>query len=191
MELVFVSHNIGKVNEAKNILGKAFIIKSLTDVGYTQEIPETHPTLEENAFQKCSKVFDDLHVNCFADDSGLEVDALNGQPGVFSARYAGEACIAEDNMDRLLTELNGIADRKARFHTVISLILSGTEFRFHGTLEGSISLQMKGDNGFGYDPVFIPAGYDKTMAQIPSEIKNTISHRYIALQQMADFLNSL
>lgn len=186
--LIFATNNKHKIEEVNQILHDKFTIVSLKEIGYFEDIPETEPTLEGNASLKAWHIFDRYNASCFADDTGLEVEALNGEPGVFSARYAGEGHNFSLNVDKLLRNLTGLTNRKARFRTVISLIMNGNEIFFEGVINGKIIEERKGTNGFGYDPVFIPEGYDITMAEMPSELKNKISHRAIAMQKMADFL---
>ena len=188
MKIVFATNNPNKVKEIKSILGGDFEIVSLKDIGCKEELPETQETLEGNALQKAKYVSDNYKVNCFADDTGLEVEALNGAPGVYSARYAGEKCLAEDNMDKLLSELEGIENRKAKFRTVISLILNGKEYYFEGEISGEITTKKSGLEGFGYDPIFKPTGYDVTFSEMELEEKSRISHSGKAVAKLATFL---
>lgn len=188
--LVFASHNAHKVKEINQLLEGKYNVQSLAESGFTEEIEETGSTLTENALLKAISIYSKLHCDCFADDTGLEVDALGGRPGVYSARYAGEPKNDSNNIQLLLQELNGIEKRTARFKTVIALIIKGKEYLFEGVVEGRISEEMNGNNGFGYDPVFIPAGYDITFAQMTAAQKNDISHRAIAVRKLADFLCS-
>ena len=191
MELVFVSGNNNKVKEIRKKLPLIYQLKGLKDLNFTEDIPETSNTFEGNAKQKASYIHSKFNVNCFADDSGLEVDYLNGAPGVYSARFAGEEKDDAKNNSLLLEKLNGISNRKARFKTVICLILEGKEYFYEGFVEGVITDNYKGDGGFGYDPIFIPNGYDRTFAEMTLEEKNQLSHRAIAVQKMIDFLNEL
>ena len=191
MELVFVSGNNNKVKEIRKKLPLIYELKGLKDLNFTEDIPETSNTFEGNAKQKASYIYSKFNVNCFADDSGLEVDYLNGAPGVYSARFAGEEKDDAKNNSLLLEKLNGISNRKARFKTVICLILEGKEYFFEGFVEGVVTDYYKGDGGFGYDPIFIPNGYDRTFAEMTLEEKNQLSHRAIAVQKMIDFLNEL
>ena len=191
MELVFVSGNNNKVKEIRKKLPLIYQLKGLKDLNFTEDIPETSNTFEGNAKQKASYIYSKFNVNCFADDSGLEVDYLNGAPGVYSARFAGEEKDDAKNNSLLLEKLNGISNRKARFKTVICLILEGKEYFYEGFVEGVITDNYKGDGGFGYDPIFIPNGYDRTFAEMTLEEKNQLSHRAIAVQKMIDFLNEL
>ncbi len=191
MELVFVSHNPHKVEEIKEILAPGFSLKGLGDICCKEDIPEPHQTLEENALEKARYVNRKFGVNCFADDTGLEVDALNGLPGVHSARFAGEAKDSEANIRKLLKNLEGKKNRRARFRTVIALIISGKEYLFEGVVNGHITLEKAGKEGFGYDPVFIPEGYQTTFAQMPLPEKNRISHRGRAIKKLTRFLRSL
>lgn len=191
MELVFVTGNVNKAREVNAVLGHSVVVKSLKDLGFDEEIPETQDTLAGNALQKARYIHDRFGVNCFADDTGLCVQALDGRPGVYSARYAGEQCNAEDNMTKLLAELEGQENRTAYFSTVIALILNGTEYLFEGRAEGAITTKRSGSQGFGYDPIFQPNGYDVTFAEMTLDEKNKISHRARATRNLADFLASL
>ncbi|TLX77159.1 non-canonical purine NTP diphosphatase [Labilibacter sediminis] len=191
MKLVFATNNLNKLEEIKKILDKSIILKSLSDINCHEEIPETGNTLEINAFQKSKYIFDKYKLNCFADDTGLEIDALNGEPGVYSARYAGEEKDASKNMKKVLKKLNGIDNRKARFRTVISLILDGKEFQFEGIVNGKIELKASGVKGFGYDPIFTPDGFNQTFAEMDLATKNKISHRGKAVQKLVEFINKL
>jgi XTP/dITP diphosphohydrolase len=191
MKLVFASNNSHKLEEVKSILGKDIQILSLNDIGFSLELPETTGTIMGNAIQKATALFEATSLLCFADDSGLEVRALHGLPGVDSAHYAGPQRDTQANYERVLHELAGKQDRSARFVTMISLILPTGSFLFEGEVAGRIANEPSGEYGFGYDPVFIPDGYTSTFAQLPGEIKNQISHRAMALNKMADFLRSL
>lgn len=188
MELIFGTHNDNKVKEINSLLPSGYIIKSLTDLGYNTEIEESGTTLEENALIKAKTIFNTFKKNCFADDSGLEVFALGGKPGVYSARYAGNHKNAEDNTDKILHELKGINDRQAQFRTVIALIFEGSEYLFEGIIKGKISTMPLGRNGFGYDPIFIPEKHQLTFAQLKLNEKNKISHRSRAFQKLVEFL---
>lgn len=189
MKIVFVTNNQHKLDEIKNILGQEFNIVSLNDIGCYDDIPETGDTLEENASQKSNYIASRYALDCFADDTGLEVDALGGQPGVHSARYAEETDHdSQANMAKLLDKLGNNNNRKARFRTVISLIVHGKEHRFEGIVEGRIAHQPSGVRGFGYDPVFIPDGYDKSFAELGDEVKNQISHRARAVRKLAEHI---
>jgi XTP/dITP diphosphohydrolase len=189
MDLVFASNNQHKVEEVQVLIGTKINLKSLNEIGCHDEIPETGDTFIENASQKSRFVYERYHLNCFADDSGLEIDALNGEPGVHSAHYSGSRDFQE-NMSLVLARLEGKTDRKARFKTVISLILEGKEHLFEGIIEGEISLQQSGKRGFGYDPIFIPEGYEISFAEMSVEEKNKISHRARAMEKLIQFLNS-
>jgi XTP/dITP diphosphohydrolase len=189
MDLVFASNNQHKVEEVQVLIGTKINLKSLNEIGCHDEIPETGDTFIENASQKSRFVYERYHLNCFADDSGLEIDALNGEPGVHSAHYSGSRDFQE-NMSLVLARLEGKTDRKARFKTVISLILEGKEHLFEGIIEGEISLQQSGKRGFGYDPIFIPEGYEISFAEMSAEEKNKISHRARAMEKLIQFLNS-
>jgi XTP/dITP diphosphohydrolase len=189
MKLVFATNNRHKLEEIRHMLLNTNIeILSLQDIGCTDEIPETSHTLEGNALQKAEYIFDKYKLNCFADDTGLEVEALNGDPGVYSARYAGEACSFEDNIDKLLLNMQQAKNRKACFKTVIALILDGVQYLFLGEVAGEILTERKGTNGFGYDPVFKPQGYELSFAEMDAETKNGLSHRYHATNKLTDFL---
>lgn len=190
MELIFATNNLHKLSEIRAILKDKFQIKSLKDIGFVGDIPETNPTILENASQKSHFIYDRYKINCFADDTGLEIEALNGEPGVYSARYAGEKATYEDNMYKTLREMNGKTNRNARFITVISLIIDGKEYFFEGIVNGIITTEPHGFDGFGYDPIFMPEGYDITFAQMSAELKNSISHRGLAMQKLVDFLNN-
>ena len=190
MELVFATNNKHKVKEITDLLDDNFRILGLADLNITEDIPEEADTLEENALFKARFVHEKTGRNVFADDTGLEVTALGGAPGVYSARYAGENKSFDDNIEKLLREMKGANDRSARFRTVIALILDGTEYLFEGTVEGEILKERRGTGGFGYDPVFLATGYDRTFAEIPLGEKNKISHRAKAMRQLLDFLNA-
>lgn len=188
MELIFATHNQHKTQEARAILGEKWTLKNLHDIGCEEEIPETTDTLQGNALQKAQYVVDHFHTNCFADDTGLEIEALDGRPGVYSARYAGEHCTYQDNVNKVLEEMQGMTNRKACFKTVIALILDGETYLFEGRVDGTIIETPRGTNGFGYDPVFVPDGYDQTFAEMGDEEKNSISHRARAMQKLMEFL---
>ncbi len=190
-KIVFATNNQHKLSEVRNILSDDFEIISLKELGFNDDIPETGVTLAENASQKSQFIFEKFQVDCFSDDTGLEVEALNGAPGVYSARYAGEKATYEDNVNKLLFEMKGQTNRKAAFKTVISLILDGKEYLFEGKVEGKIVPVKRGAGGFGYDPVFLPAGFDKTFSEMPPELKNKISHRGKATAKLVDFLQAL
>jgi len=189
MELVFATNNAHKLEEVQQMVGDKFVLKSLADIGCDDDIPETGVTFQENAKQKTDYLFQKYSIDCFGDDSGLEIDALNGEPGVYSARYSGSRDM-EKNIDLVLEKLQGQEDRKARFKTVISLFLQGEQFFFEGTVEGRIIAGRTGTAGFGYDPIFIPDGYDQTFAEMSLEEKNKISHRSKAVSKLVEFLNS-
>lgn len=198
MKIVFATNNQHKLREIRELLGDQFEILSLADIGCHEDIPETGNTLEANAHQKAEYVFDHYHIDCFADDTGLEVDALGGAPGVHSARYAeGTDHNSEANMDKLLRELGNNTNRQARFRTVISLIqmeggnpVCSREYQFEGSVEGRIGHEKHGNGGFGYDPLFIPEGYDKSFAELGEEVKNQISHRARAVKKLAEWLKA-
>ena len=191
MKIVFATNNKHKLEEIKDILGKDFEIVSLAEIGCHEDIPETGLTLEENARQKSTYIVEHYNHDCFADDTGLEVDALNGEPGVHSARYAeGTDHDSEANMRKLLSKMSNVKDRTARFRTVISLIINGVEHQFEGCVEGRIATEKHGKEGFGYDPIFIPEGYNKSFAELGEEVKNQISHRARAVKKLAEYLSS-
>ena len=188
MKLVFASNNKNKIQEIQALVPKHIQIVSLEDIGCTEDIPETADTIEGNAILKANYVTEKYGYNCFADDTGLEVDALNGAPGVYSARYAGEQKDANDNMDKLLSELEDKSNRKANFKTVIALNLNGKQNLFTGIINGKIIEEKIGTNGFGYDPIFVADGYEKTFAELSMEEKSTISQRGIAVKELILFL---
>jgi XTP/dITP diphosphohydrolase len=188
MKLVFATNNPHKLKEIQPLLGEQITLVSLNDIGHLNDLPEEQETLEGNASQKAKYVYDHYGLNCFADDTGLEVEALNGMPGVYSARYAGDDKNPQANINKLLKELNGATNRKARFRTVISLIIDGREKRFDGIVNGEIIDYMRGTEGFGYDPIFIPEGYNITFAEMPLDEKNKISHRSRAINKLAEYL---
>lgn len=191
MNLCFATDNQHKLSEIQALLGKSFIIRSLEEIGCREEIPEIHPTIRENSLAKAEYVYSRYRVNCFADDTGLEVDALGGEPGVHSARYAGPGKNSNDNITLLLKNLQGHSDRKARFLTIITLILDGKVEYFEGMAEGTIIKEKRGVNGFGYDPIFIPLGYSRTFAEMLPEEKNRISHRALASGKLVEYLRAL
>lgn len=190
-ELVFATNNAHKLSEVQHLLGNKFHLLSLKDIRLEEEIPEDYDTLEQNAVQKARYIFDKTHMNCFADDTGLEVEALNGRPGVFSARYAGEGKNPKDNIKKLLKELEGVTNRKARFRTVVALIIENKEYLFEGIVNGQIIETERGTDGFGYDPVFLPDGYSETFAEMNLNQKNLISHRARAVGKLVDFLKKV
>ena len=186
--LVFATNNRHKLDEVQQMVGDKFKIVSLADIKCFDEIPETADTLEGNALQKAHFVKENYGYDCFADDTGLEVESLNNEPGVYSARYAGEACSFEDNMNKLLTNLQGVDNRSACFRTVIALIKDGEEHLFSGMINGSITETKQGVGGFGYDPIFMPEGYNQTFSELGEAIKNGISHRAEAVKRLNAFL---
>ena len=188
MKLYFATNNIHKLKEVQEVVGDSFQIESMRSLGINEDIPEDQQTLEGNALQKARFLYDRTGESCFADDTGLEVDALNGAPGVYSARYAGETKNSLDNMALLLKNMSGIQNRKARFRTVIALILDGKEYLFEGIVNGTIAEVPRGTAGFGYDPLFVPDGFSTTFAEMDSEAKNAISHRGRAVEKLAAFL---
>jgi len=191
MDLVFATNNQHKLIEINTILNDTFRILSLKDINCSDEIPETGNTLEANASQKAWYIYNKYNINCFADDTGLEIATLNNKPGVFSARYAGEERSSEKNMKKVLLELEGKTNREAQFRTVIALIIDGKEILFEGVVKGSIIKNERGGKGFGYDPIFVPEGYNKTFAEMGMDIKNRISHRANAVKKLSDYLKTL
>ncbi|MCF6241092.1 MAG: non-canonical purine NTP diphosphatase [Bacteroidales bacterium] len=187
-KIVFATNNEHKLRELKEILSGKFEILSLKEIACMEDIPETADTIEENSMQKAEYVYRKYNIDCFADDTGLEIEALNGRPGVYSARYAGEEKNMEKNIEKILFELKDKDNRKARFKTVISLILNGKKHQFEGIVNGKIIEKKQGIGGFGYDPVFIPDGYNQTFAEMPAKEKNRISHRGRAVQKLVEFL---
>jgi XTP/dITP diphosphohydrolase len=187
-KIIFATNNQHKLTEIQHIIGDRFQISGLDEIGFKGDIIEYGKTLKENASIKSRHIFDLYKLDCFADDTGLEIDALEGRPGVFSARYAGEEGNAENNIKKVLEEMQDIQNRKARFLTVISLILDGEEYFFEGKIEGTIIKSKQGSHGFGYDPIFIPNGYKNTFAEMPAELKNRISHRANAMAKLTEFL---
>ena len=187
-KLVFATNNAHKLEEISNILGKKIELLSLKDIQCTADIPETAATLEGNAMQKAEYIFQHFGLNCFADDTGLEVEALDGAPGVYSARYAGSGHDSEANMKKLLENLQGVTNRKAQFRTAICLIMNGEKHLFEGICKGHIIEEKRGGAGFGYDPIFVPEGYEQTFAELGNDIKNKISHRAKAVEMLCDFL---
>lgn len=189
-KLVFATNNPNKLKEARAILQDKVEVVSLADINCYDDIPETAQTLEGNALIKAKYVFEHFHLDCFSDDTGLEVDALGGEPGVYSARYAGTDKDSEANMKKVLDKLKDISNRKAHFRTVIALIIDGQEYSFDGTIKGEITTEKCGTSGFGYDPIFRPFQSEYTFAEMPAEEKNHISHRALALQKLNDFIKT-
>lgn len=186
--LVFATNNKHKLEEVQALIGDKFRLKTLGEIGCLDEIPETGTTFRENASQKSHYIWDRFNMNCFSDDSGLEVDALNGEPGVYSAHYSGSRD-SEENLQLVLDKMTGIKDRSARFKCIISIILDGNEHFFEGTVEGEITESRSGSAGFGYDPIFRPQGYEVSFAEMSAEEKNRISHRAQAVSKLVEFLN--
>lgn len=191
MTLVFATANQNKVKEIQALIPDSIRLLGLSDIQCLEEIPETQPTVEGNAAQKAFYVFEKYHHNCFADDTGLEVEALDNRPGVMSARYAGDAKNASDNMDKLLAELKNETNRTARFKTIISLVINGEETLFEGVVEGTILKEKRGEKGFGYDPIFLPHGSDRSFAEMELAEKNKISHRALAVNKLVAYLNKV
>jgi len=189
-KIVFATGNSNKLKEIKFAVD-GFEIVGLTDLDINEEVPETGTTLKENALQKAKYVYDKTGLNCFSDDTGLEIEALNNRPGVYSAMYAGDDCNAENNMQKVLKELSSLRNRKAKFKTVIALIMNGKKFFFDGTVHGEILQEKKGSDGFGYDPIFKPEGQKETFAQMSIDLKNKISHRGLAVKKLVAFLEAL
>jgi XTP/dITP diphosphohydrolase len=187
-KLVVATNNAHKLEEISAILGNEMELLSLKDIGCEADIPETADTLEGKARQKARYIYENYQLDCFADDTGLEVEALDGAPGVFSARYAGNGHDSEANMQKLLRELEGKQNRKAQFRTAICLIMGGEEYLFEGIVKGEIIEEKRGSAGFGYDPIFVPEGFDKTFAELGNEVKNTVSHRSLAVEKLCRFL---
>ncbi|WKK76412.1 non-canonical purine NTP diphosphatase [Marivirga salinae] len=190
MKICFATNNPNKIKEVAQLLGEDFQLVGLKEIGCNEELREDQSTLEGNAQQKAEYVFDHYNINCFADDTGLEIEALNSEPGVFSARYAGPQRSDKDNMALVLERLSASTNRKARFRTVISAFIDDQKHFFEGIVEGEIANEYNGDKGFGYDPIFIPKGYSQTFAQMSLEEKNKISHRAIAVRKLVDFLQT-
>ncbi len=188
MKIVFATNNKHKLRELQQILAKKIKLLGLEDINCFEEIPETSPTIEENSMQKADYVRDKYKADCFADDTGLEIEALDGRPGVYSARYAGDEKNMDRNIEKVLSELENKDNRNARFKTVISLILNGEKHQFEGIINGKIIKDKKGIGGFGYDPVFVPNGYDITFGEMDADIKNSISHRGLAVKKLVNFL---
>jgi len=191
MTLVFATGNVNKVKEIQVLIPSSIKLMGLSDINCTEEIPETQSTIEGNAAQKAFYVFEKYHHNCFADDTGLEVDALDGRPGVLSARYAGEAKDANANMDKILHELKNKSNRSARFKTIVSLVIDGEEIQFEGVVEGTILKEKRGSKGFGYDPIFLPNGSERSFAEMDITEKNKISHRALAVKKLVTYLNKV
>lgn len=189
--LVFATNNQHKLFEIRKALEERIIIQGLREAGINEDIPETGSSFEENALQKALYIYNKYHVSCFADDTGLEIEALNGRPGIYSARYAGEDCNFENNINKVLKEMHDAENRNARFRTVIALFIDGKIKLFEGIINGSLLTEKRGQHGFGYDPIFVPKGYKLTFAEMHIEEKNKISHRGIAVRKLAEFLFNL
>ena len=191
MDLVFATNNLNKLFEIRNLLPESIRVLALNDINCTEELLEEQDTLEGNALQKARYIYNTYGVNCFADDTGLEIEYLDGKPGVYSARYAGKACIAEDNINKVLLELEGVINRSANFRTVIALIISGEEYIFEGKCQGLITEKRLGKQGFGYDPIFLPLNSTMTFAEMSVKRKGEISHRGRAVSVLIDFLSNI
>ena len=191
MKIVFATNNAHKLDEVRQVVGDKFALVSLRECGIVEDIPENEPTLEGNALAKARYIYERTGADCFADDTGLEVDALDGEPGVRSARYATDGHDDEANKRLLLERLKGVENRAAQFRTAVALIMGGKEYLFEGIVRGRIATEQHGEGGFGYDPLFVPEGYDRTFAQMSAEEKNAISHRGRAVRKLAEFLQNL
>ena len=191
MKIVFATNNAHKLDEVRQVVGDKFTLVSLRECGIVEDIPENEPTLEGNALAKARYIYERTGADCFADDTGLEVDALGGEPGVRSARYATDGHDDEANKRLLLERLQGVENRAAQFRTAVALIMGGKEYLFEGIVRGRIATEQHGEGGFGYDPLFVPEGYDRTFAQMSAEEKNAISHRGRAVRKLAEFLKDL
>lgn len=191
LKLVFATNNKNKIKEIKHLIGNSIELLSLEDIGCLEDIPETSDTIQGNAIQKAKYVYDNYGYNCFADDTGLEIDSLNGEPGIYSARYAGEQRNPEDNMNKVLEKLNDATNRNAQFKTVIALIINGELSCFEGIVKGEMTRVRSGEEGFGYDPIFKPKGYDITYSEMNLELKNKISHRALATHQLIEHLQKM
>ncbi|MBQ4231159.1 MAG: RdgB/HAM1 family non-canonical purine NTP pyrophosphatase [Salinivirgaceae bacterium] len=190
-ELIFATHNQHKSDEVARMIGDLYTVKDLSQTGIDEDIPETGSTLEANARQKATYVYNRLGVSVFADDTGLEVEALEGRPGVITARYAGPECDSVKNMRKLLVELANEENRRAQFRTVICLKIGESEYLFEGVVKGTITREFSGEEGFGYDPIFMPDGYNQTFAEMPMDVKNKISHRGLAIEKLVAFLRQI
>ena len=189
MNIIFATSNLNKLKEIENLIPKDINLNNLKDLNFNEEIPENEKTIEGNAIYKAKFIHTKFNVNVFADDTGLEVEALNGEPGVYSARYAGKECNSHKNIEKLLKNLINNKNRKARFKTIIALILNGKLYQFEGIVNGLISHSLKGNKGFGYDPVFVPEGYSKSFSELSLYEKNKISHRSIAVKKLISFIS--
>jgi XTP/dITP diphosphohydrolase len=190
MKLVFATNNRHKFEEIQHVIDQKIELISLNDLGFTGDIPEEQNTLEGNAAQKAFFIYEKFKLDCFADDTGLEIEALSGEPGVFSARYAGESCNSDNNVRKVLLKMEGKKNRKARFRTVIALVTGGRLTTFDGEIKGNITVEKHGNQGFGYDPIFIPEGFAKTFAEMTLAEKNTISHRALAINAFIRYINT-
>lgn len=187
-KIIFATNNAHKLSEVRQILAAMYDVVSLADIGFVDDIPEPYDTFEENALVKARTIAQQMGYDCFAEDTGLIIDALGGEPGVKSARYAGEGRSTDANVDLVLQKMQGITTRQARFKTVVALLLGGKQYLFEGIAEGTILTERCGISGFGYDPIFVPVGYSQTFAEMPTELKNKISHRAKAVEKLVAFL---
>jgi XTP/dITP diphosphohydrolase len=190
-QLLFATNNLHKLREVREIVGSSCSILGLNEAGFSGDVPESQETIEGNARQKARFIFEKMGMNCFADDTGLEIGFLDGRPGVYSARYAGDGCTFEDNIVKILEEMKDVKTRTARFRCVVCLIIDAEEYLFEGVVEGTILKEKRGSGGFGYDPVFQPTGQNATFAEMPGHLKNGISHRGRAVSKMLRFLKSM
>ena len=190
MKLIFATNNKDKLREVREIFNEKYNILSLKDIGFFDDIAETEITIKGNSELKADYIFNKFNVNCFADDTGMEVEALNGEPGVYSARYAGEDCSYTDNVKKVLENLENKKNKNAKFITVITLIIDKKKYFFEGIVNGKIIDKPRGSKGFGYDPIFLPDGYNETYAEMDFKLKNKISHRGLAIQKLSEFLNN-
>ena len=189
MKLVFATNNYNKLSEIRALVPDSLEILSLNDINCNEQLPESNPTLKENALQKAKYIYENYGFSCLADDTGLEIDSLDGEPGVYSARYAGNECNSEKNIKKVLIKMNSVSNRRAKFRTIIALILKGKENIFEGTCSGLIARSVAGNKGFGYDPIFIPHGYNLTFSEMSQTDKGLISHRGRAVKRLVNFLS--
>lgn len=190
-KIIFATNNAHKLSEVRQILAAMYEVVSLADIGFVDDIPEPYDTFEENALVKARTIAQQMGYDCFAEDTGLVIDALGGEPGVKSARYAGDGRLTDANVDLVLQKMQGVTNRQARFKTVVALLLDGKEYLFEGVVEGTILTERCGTSGFGYDPIFVPVGYSQTFAEMPAKLKNNISHRAKAIEKLVAFLSKI